>query len=371
MTSGQTIFRDSRRRRVLQDDGRRASNYAPTPVTEGARYTDAANVENHPQVTQFIPRRYRSYVLALTLAAAAIAAIELSHVLAGDLAGALASGPVVALDLAAGGGLAAWFSALVLAALSVVACIVYSLRKHRVDDYRARYRLWLWVAGAAMLASADSVARFHELWTRIWVSQTSWAALGGAVWWLAPAGLFGLWLAVRLVLETAECRGACGLVLASAAAYSLALGTAAGLLPSAWSSAELVVLSAAVLVGHVVALAAVTLYARYVVLDVQGLIPRKDAKDRVSKANAANVAAKSETAANGDASFPATIPINSPAAQDQRRAGRKAAQNGKKGSVWVDGSEPEGGDDEEDARSAGKLSKADRKRLRKQRRQAA
>ena len=66
--------RNGRRRRVLNDevlsassshvalramaDGRESSQAAP-------RYSDAAGVENHAQVTDFIPRRYRTIALVV------------------------------------------------------------------------------------------------------------------------------------------------------------------------------------------------------------------------------------------------------------------------------------------------------------------
>src|SRR5688572_32698211 len=129
MALGQAIFRSQRRRRVLQDEAKRGGQCAPPPVQEGARYTDAAGVENHPQITQFIPRRYRTYVFGLVLAAAAIALIESLHVWAGVMAQSIGGGPLAAFDLAAGGGLASWFAAIVLVVVAAVAWMVYTLRR--------------------------------------------------------------------------------------------------------------------------------------------------------------------------------------------------------------------------------------------------
>jgi hypothetical protein len=60
-----------RRRRVLKDEVLAASsNYAnhrsqndEAPAVSAPRYSDAAGVENHPQITDFIPRRYATIAM--------------------------------------------------------------------------------------------------------------------------------------------------------------------------------------------------------------------------------------------------------------------------------------------------------------------
>jgi hypothetical protein len=378
MTLGKAVFRDSRRRRVLQEEARRAGECAPLPATEGSRYTDAANVENHPQITQYIPRKYRSYVLGLGLTAVGIGAIESLHLGSDELARAIQSGPIVAFDLAAGGGLAAWFAALMLTGLAVVAWMVYSLRRHRVDDYKGRYRLWLWIVGAALLASVDSVASLHQPWSRLWAGITGWPVVGGAIWWLVPVGVFVAWAAVRLAAETAECRGACTLVLVSVVAYAAALAASSGMLPARVAYLEVVILSSALLLGHAVMLAATTLYARYLVLDVQGLITRSAATLREGSPSAlpAGGAPKATygRVKTTEGTSPATLPL-APQRRGERDklSRREAGAASARGPVdsWIDGSEPHDVTDDDNSPVSSKLSKADRKRLRKQHRQCA
>jgi hypothetical protein len=369
MALGQAIFRDNRRRRVLQEEAKRGGQCAPPPVQEGARYTEAAGVENHPQITQFVPRRYRSYAFGLLLAAAAIGLIELLHVWADEMARSIGSGPIAAFDLAAGGGLASWLAAVVLVAVAVVAWMIFTLRRHRVNDYKARYRLWLWVCVGAVLASANSVARLHEPWSGLWINLTGWSGLGGAIWWLAPVGLVGVWLAVRLIMETAECRGACALVAVCSIAYLTAALASLRALPAALAPVEAIVVSSAVLAGHAFALAAVMLYARYVVFDVQGLIEHAAKEPQDAKPNTAEPRSKNggatATGNENNRHAPATLPIDAHARQKRRE---RAHEND---DAWVDGSEPDDGGYDDDERSRPKLSKADRKRLRKERRQCA
>ena len=63
-----------RRRRVLKDEVLAASNNhsamraaADASADDAPRYSDAAGVENHPQVTDFIPRRYRTIAVLVLI----------------------------------------------------------------------------------------------------------------------------------------------------------------------------------------------------------------------------------------------------------------------------------------------------------------
>ena len=79
-----------------------------------------------------------------------------------------------------------------LGSSSLTALLVYVIRRHKMDDYRGRYRLWLWCAAALLIAlagctsahshsaavpvapaidhRADSAA-VHSLWTRYFESK--------------------------------------------------------------------------------------------------------------------------------------------------------------------------------------------------------
>ena len=51
------------------------------------------------------------------------------------LAAKTAAGRITALEFGTKGSLAGWFSSLVLLAASLVAVVVYTVRRHRMDDY--------------------------------------------------------------------------------------------------------------------------------------------------------------------------------------------------------------------------------------------
>ncbi len=75
--------RNDRRRRVLKEELLAASSSrvtlgvnADAESADGApRYSDAAGVENHPQITDFVPRRYGTIAI-LTLGGAATTSVS-------------------------------------------------------------------------------------------------------------------------------------------------------------------------------------------------------------------------------------------------------------------------------------------------------
>src|SRR5882672_4650847 len=75
--------RSDRRRRVLKEEVRSASGSRATLHADmgddAPRYSDAAGVENHPQVTDFVPRRYSTIALLGIFGVAATAVTAALH----------------------------------------------------------------------------------------------------------------------------------------------------------------------------------------------------------------------------------------------------------------------------------------------------
>ena len=65
---------------------------------------------------------------------------------------------VPAVDLAAPGSVADWFSSCLLLAAAGLGILTYLIRRHRVDDYRGRYRMWYWMVPLLVIASLDQVS---------------------------------------------------------------------------------------------------------------------------------------------------------------------------------------------------------------------
>jgi hypothetical protein len=349
------MARGGRRRRVLNEEVRGAStvnlaSYSSACEEEAPRYGEQANVEHHPQVTDFVPRKMRSMLAMLSVGVGVAAGAEAVAHYADPIAEHLPGVTATELRQQLAGGAVAWMSAATLLTAAMLAKLVYSLRRHRVDDYQGRYRVWRRVGWIAIIASIDSVVGAHTL-----IAQTVVAATGysltptGQEWWLAPTAIVGIWIFVRLTLEIAECRLATGALIMAAGCYGAAAAGTLGWSPSAlggWSDAFTTALP---LVGHTIGLVGLMIFARYVVLDVQGLIehaPRLVAP-----------AAKPRRVEPRDAQETATLPT--PAA----RSTQAIKPNYHAGDDMDD-------EEQEDSGNFHKLSKAERKKLRRQNRAA-
>jgi hypothetical protein len=366
-----------RRRRVLKDEVLSASsNYTAARTARGAdsatdapRYSDVAGVENHPQITDFIPRRHATFAMLVLFGAISTAALGSLQYFASSIAAATGMRNTMTFDLTATGSVAAWLAAVVLLLASAACLIIYSIRRHRIDDYRGRYRVWFLGALACLILSANSVAGFHPLAADALGNLTGWTALrDGAVWWLLVAGLPIGWIALRALLDVRESRAAAVLLVAAVACYAMSAVSYLGLARIADPRMRSIAVGATLLMGHWLVLASALSYARFVVLDAQGLITVR------RRPTAKRVKTDVEAMPAGDASKAPAKPGVSifAAAKVSRPSVPTAAKTPADSSRWVDGSRPERDrfereDDDDDSADGGgrKLSKSDRKRLRK------
>ena len=270
-----SMARDGRRRRVLNEEvlgGSAAFSAAAVDAADVPRYGEQANIEHHPQVSDFVPRKRRTVVVLLAAALVVVAASQAIAHFAPQFSapsGPLPAGTIQQISE----GTLKWLSAVSLLAAALGARLIHSLRRHRVGDVRGQYRVWKWVEMGCVALSADAVIGLHGLAAAAGATATGWSLTSTAVeWWLAPLALAVAWIGVRFVKELAECRGAMIAATPALLCYAVGIAGAAG-----WSAEPLgvwsnVLLSAAPAAGHCFALAALLTYARYVVLDVQGLI---------------------------------------------------------------------------------------------------
>jgi hypothetical protein len=361
--------RNGRRRRVLNEEvlsasSSRASLRAATDDRashQPLRYSEAAGVENHPQITDFVPRRYRTIALLLVAGVASTMSLAGLHYAAPSLAAAINLAGLPPFDLASTGSLARWVAAVVLLGASALCLLVYSIRRHRIDDYRGRYRIWLTASAACLALSANSVAGLHHVLAYTLSHVTGWTALrAGAVWWLAVAGLPLAWIVLRTLRDLMECRLAATLWVAAIGCYAAAATSYLGFVPAVEPQIDSMLDAVLALLGHWLLLAAVVSYARFVVLDAQGLIPVRTRSHRALKV-------KGSPKQKNDS----RIPSSSGDSYAQKTASQfQRAESTVGNKAWIDGSRPEAEryDDDSDEDLSGpsrKLSKADRKRLRK------
>lgn len=277
--------RDDRRRRALVEDS--SSETAPAAVSTTSipkaagkqdRYTTAARRENHRRASDFVPRSPLAHVLWWLAGLTAVAGMLAGYVTLIDSTAATDSTAAAGLfQLLHGGSLIGWFSSTMFTLAAVGSVLIYSIRRHRLDDYRGSYRLWLWSAAAWMVMSIDATANLHTPFSHAMVAATGWSMSGNAaVWWIGVWGVLLAVLALRLTMETRECRSAMiGII------FAFTLWTAALAIDCRWinygAHAPLIA-AAGRLIGQVTLLLSIGLYARHVLFDAEGLLPQREPK---------------------------------------------------------------------------------------------
>jgi len=289
--------RDGRRRRVLTDEllaeaGSRggedgAAPSSPAVAARGGKastsgYTEAANMQYRARVTDLIPLRPAACVLLVLSGVCVIAGLLVLHSFVPQWSAVLGGDSLVALDVT--GGIAAWFSSLLLVLAALAALVVYTIRRHKADDYRGRYRVWLWASLAALVLSVDVSAGLQALLRGLLVHFAGGAVPGDGR--LLSVGLyavvFGL-LGATLAYDMWRSRAVTTAMAVAAVCYTIMA------VAGTWPLASLVglppaMLTAAVAMGGPLALAlSMSLSARHVILDAQGLVPPRPEKARAEE----------------------------------------------------------------------------------------
>ncbi|MDZ4819624.1 MAG: hypothetical protein SGJ20_11685 [Planctomycetota bacterium] len=384
-----------KRRRVLAEE--RAAEGAAAPSTArqsrtsrgGETYTDAARRNHQPRLTDLVPRGNWTFCFIGIAGVSLIALLLFAH---------HATQPVEwfrsvrTFDLQSPSSLAGWFSSATLMLSAMLSFLIYRLRRCRLDDYRGRYRVWLWTSIGLAIASVNSIAGLHLAIQHAMVHWTEQTVVGnGEIWWLGPVGLLTVSLAIRLALDVRVSRLAITCLTLGTLFWTTAL--VMQLMSAVDQYPELVLVQAGLrLTGQSTLLFGFLGYARYVVLDANGELPvrvsrakrekkaRTDADDsdnseeeatpkaagtssRVDSAHASNSSASNSSTgktSDGVGSFSAnnssTVPTRS-----KPIFGNAASTQSR--------SEPDDDDESDDDVRGGKLSRAERKKLRRQQRE--
>lgn len=153
----------------------------------------------------------------------------------------------------------------------IASLLIYQLRRHKLDDYRAKYRIWLFLAGAAFFSSFDASTSALQIigytidpWTQRQFSLPGWpVVLSG---FASIVGVLGL----RLCTELKSSPGSVTLWLfgLTSWAFSAVLGT--GLFKIDWSASTIDLTVGATWLGGIICvfMAAAT-YLRYTYIQAQ------------------------------------------------------------------------------------------------------
>jgi len=391
---------DDRRRRVLTEElisggGKSASTAAADPDGKSSRprtppsnrYGAAARMDRQPRLTDLVPNSIAGLAVWFVACAAMIGGLEALYYFMPQMAAHTTDGRIAAFDLDGEGSLAVWFSSTTLAAAAAVALVVFTLRKHRADDYHARYRIWIAAAICWFGMSVDESASLHEGFKEMMTGLTGERGFGdGSIWWVGAYALVLGAVGIKLVLDMRECIASTALLVLAGAAYAAAVVTQLNwILPD--SGARGVMLEEGLeMGGNVLLLLSMMAHARHVILEIEGVVkPRKKKeKDKPEKAKAAEGPEPVKTGwfrrAKIDPPHGVAAPAGRTSDLDPVAKSAKAASSafrptaettdasagyGSSSVKKVAGRFDDEEDEDDDRRDNRKLSKADRKALRK------
>jgi len=345
-------------------------------------YGPAVLSERQPKVTELLPVRPLLFLTLVLLGLTGIAAIEAIHIHVVTLPQSEGAVYLKSLDVRERGSLAAWYSSALLAGAVGLALVIFGIRAHRVDDYRGRYRIWLWASVALAWLSLDAATAVHDAIGLVLTLLAGKQALGGnlnaicALTWIVLYGvLFGT-LGLRLAIEVWSS-------LASFAMLALAglLYVVSGLMELRLLAIDMPLVSAVAqstiaMAAHVTLAAAIGLYARQVYLDAQGRLKvhiDPDQKKPKNKSRAKLKVVKSDKSA--DDVEPSKTAVAAKPSGGIRFGGSNPAPSGplakagasiSKAELSSQDADDEDEEDDEDAGFGGQqLSKSERRRLKK------
>jgi hypothetical protein len=283
--------RDDRRRRVLNETSLGTlAPPAPKPrkrraakgwLGKSKNYGDAEFLDEQPRVTDLVPVRMLPIVAWFSVAFGCVAGLEALYAGMPQIASATGPCRIAAFDLAAKGSLATWFSSLLLLLATLAAIVVYTIRRHKNDDYHGRYRIWIWAACCWTLMSVDEVSNLHEAFRDLMVRFCGTPLLGdGSIWWLILGFfLFGS-VGLRLLVDMRFCRASCSAMVLASLCYALAAACHFGLVVAGEAAQQVMIAAGAKMAGHLLLLSAIVLYGRHVILDAQGLISQEQPRPK-------------------------------------------------------------------------------------------
>lgn len=285
---GRGGHRDDRRRRLLAEDlsanldppaQAQSGSPAGRPIAhKSVNYGDAEFLQTQPRLADLVPRRLIVVALLPLGGSIVIAGLAMLYSAAPRLLHTPGHWPGIAV-LGGPGSLSNWFSSLLLLMATFYAVVNYTVRRYKVDDYRGRYRVWLWAAVCCFLMATDASASLHQGLQEALVSLSGTRIVGdGSVWWLAPAALLLGFVGTRLLIDVWPCRLASSALVLAAVAHLAALVPFFGLVRLPSDVAKVVLLNGLLLAGHLLLASSLVLHARFVLLDAEGRLLRSAAR---------------------------------------------------------------------------------------------
>lgn len=302
MTIRNTSQRNVRRRRVLTDD--RSDSQPQPPRAKRAKiaarryppYEDL--VERLPNAACLVPIRPFSITVAALLIANLVA---LHAAIAGFREWArhefqLSLSP---LALTFDRNLATTTVGLTCIAASIYSAIVLGLRKHRVDDYRGRYRLWYFVTTAAALFGVGVLTGAGGSLWQLAAAFGNQLGLPKSAWWEVMTGLVAAAAVGRLVAEVRSSHATVGLMFSATCCLILARLVRLKVVALPAVSLENAATVLSVLAAACLFAFSLAIYARHILLDAFSDHNAADTQD-VKSTQSASAQTTGETVSGGD-----------------------------------------------------------------------
>ena len=163
-------------------------------------YFDRAMLENQPRLTDLIPKSLWAYLAMLLLGVISIYVCQQAHIYARDLQSP--EFPKHLFEIAGPGNLTSWCMSVMLLMLSLGAVFVYLLRRHKADDYKGRYRLWLSLAAFSGFLSFEVATGGHQILSvplARFEMPSPWNE--ASTWWMMMVSLGAMYFSIRLLIE--------------------------------------------------------------------------------------------------------------------------------------------------------------------------
>jgi hypothetical protein len=211
---------ETRRRRLMTEDNGQAEGEAARGDAPPVRRAKGSG-DSLPRVTDLAPRHAVTFFLLFFGGLLVIAGLEALYWFMPQFAKLTTDGTIEAFDLDGEGTLAVWFSSFLLTMCGFTALLIYAVRRRREEDYHARYRVWLWAAVCWFVLSIDETGSLHEGFKEMMTYLSGSRLMGdGSLWWVIAYGLVLGQLALMLWIETKGSWGARTAMVATAVCFA-------------------------------------------------------------------------------------------------------------------------------------------------------
>ncbi|MEZ6120169.1 MAG: hypothetical protein R3C28_26855 [Pirellulaceae bacterium] len=195
--------REDRRRRVLfEDTAQSRSDHAQDEPCHlnVLKYAPAASPENQLRLLDLVPSQWWVQCLLATSVAVVLIAITAWQAYVRDLATPSWYQAISAFQTNSPYGIQGWFVTVLWVGCAGLAGLIYSIRRHEIEDYTGVYRIWCYAAVTAIFLSINhSTHLVQDTWKL--VEQRMGLATHSREWVVSSLYLTALVCVIRLQIE--------------------------------------------------------------------------------------------------------------------------------------------------------------------------